>query len=213
MALVEWSMQGVEVTSCSCHWGCPCQFNALPSEGYCRAYALSQIEKGRFGDVPLDGLRWGVLAAWPGPIHMGNGMLQAIVDERADARQRAALEAIAHGRETEPGKLVWQIFSSMVSKFLPTLYKPIDLTIDLKSRTAKILVSGVLDGNVSPITNPVTGAAHFVHVTLPKGMEFNEAEFASATAKTGTQAAIELDFERTHAHLARFHWSTHGVVS
>ena len=31
------------------------------------------------------------------PIHLGNGMLQAIVDERADARQRAALEAIAHG--------------------------------------------------------------------------------------------------------------------
>jgi hypothetical protein len=43
-------------------------------------------------------------------------------------------------------------------------------------------------------------------------MEFNDAEFASATAKTQKEAGIELDFERTHAHLARVHWSTHGLV-
>ena len=28
-----------------------------------------QIDKGRFGDVPLDGLRWGFVATWRGPIH------------------------------------------------------------------------------------------------------------------------------------------------
>jgi hypothetical protein len=213
MALVEWNMQGVEVTSCSCHWGCPCQFNAPPSAGYCRAYAFTHIEKGHFGEVALDGLRWGILAAWPGPIHQGNGTLQAIVDERANAKQRAALEAVAHGRETEPGKLVWQVFASMVTKVLPTLYKPIDLSIDLKASTAKVVIPDVVDSSVGPITNPVTGAPHFVHVRLPKGMEFNDAEFASSTAKTRKQAGIELDFDRTHAHLARVHWGTHGVVA
>ena len=94
-------MQGVEFINCNCAWGCPCQFNSLPTYGDCRALGFGQIEQGRYGDVPLDGLRWGVLLAWPKAIHFGNGTMQAIVDERADARQRAALEAIIQGRDTD----------------------------------------------------------------------------------------------------------------
>src|SRR5579884_3875880 len=73
MAFVEWEMQGVEFANCNCHTGCPCQFNALPDKGHCRAHTFVQIEKGRYGKVPLDGLRWGILAFWPGPIHLGGG--------------------------------------------------------------------------------------------------------------------------------------------
>ena len=56
--LVEWSMQGTEFANCNCSVGCPCQFNALPTHGHCRAHTFVQIEKGYFGDVSLDGLRW-----------------------------------------------------------------------------------------------------------------------------------------------------------
>src|SRR5882757_6926137 len=71
MAFVEWEMQGVEFANCNCHTGCPCQFNALPDKGHCRAHTFVQVEKGHFGEVPLDGLRWGIMAYWPGPIHLG----------------------------------------------------------------------------------------------------------------------------------------------
>jgi hypothetical protein len=182
----------------------------LPTHGNCKALIFVQIDKGRFGDVPLDGLRWGVLAAWPGPIHKGNGTLQAIVDERADAKQRAALEAVAHGKDTEPGKVVWAVYASMVTKFLPTLAKPIDLSIDIENRRASVRVPGVVDGAVGPILNQVTGQPNRARLTLPGGFEFTEAEFASGTAKV--QGAIPLDFTDTHSHLARVHWSTHGVV-
>ena len=37
-----------------------------------------------------------------------------------------------------------------------------------------------------------------------------ESEFVSGTSKT--TGPIELKFEGSHAHLARIHWSTHGVV-
>src|SRR5471032_1126874 len=137
MKYTEWSMQGVEFANCNCAFGCPCQFNALPTYGNCRAFTFVQIEKGRFGSVILDGLRWGILASWPGPIHLGNGTFQSIVDERANPEQRAALEAVSQGRETEAGKLIWQVFSTMVTTVLPTLFKPIELTIDVKARTAK----------------------------------------------------------------------------
>ena len=93
MAFVEWTMEGVEFANCSCNVGCPCQFNALPTHGHCRAHTFVQVEKGRFGSVKLDGLRWGLLAMWPGPIHLGNGTMQIVIDERADAKQREALDA------------------------------------------------------------------------------------------------------------------------
>src|SRR6516165_1261816 len=70
---VDWKMEGVEFGNCNCSWGCPCQFNGLPTNGNCRAFCFVQIEKGHFGDVRLDGLRWGILGAWPSAIHLGNG--------------------------------------------------------------------------------------------------------------------------------------------
>jgi hypothetical protein len=210
MALTEWTMQGTEVVNCNCECGCPCQFSRLPTHGYCQAVIFVQIDKGRFGDVPLDGLRWGVVAAWPGPIHKGNGTLQAIVDDRADAKQRAAIEAIAHGKDTEPGKVVWAVYASMVTKFLPTVAGPIEMAMDLENRTATVRVKGIVDETVGPLRNQVTGNPSRARINLPAGFEFTEAEVASGTSKvTGD---IRLDFNETHAHLARVHWSTHGVV-
>jgi hypothetical protein len=210
MAYVDWNMQGWEVANCNCNWGCPCQFNQLPTHGDCKAYAFVHIDKGHFGDTKLDGLRWGVIAAWPGAIHQGNGTMQIVVDERADAAQRAALEAIGMGKETEPMKVVWSVFAAMTKTFLPTMAKPIDLTADIDGRTATIRVPGLVAGDVTPITNAVTGAPHRVRVDLPNGFEFAQAEFASGSAKV--DGPIPLDFTKTHAHFARVHWSTHGVV-
>jgi hypothetical protein len=211
MKYVEWSMQGTEFGNCNCNVGCPCQFNAPPTHGHCRAHTFVQIDKGHFGDVPLDGLRWGIMAQWPGPIHLGNGTFQSIIDEKADSRQRAAIESVSHGKETEPGTLIWQVFSTTVTKVLPTLFKPIELAIDVKGRTAKLRVPGVADSTAASIRNPKTGAEHQARVTFPKGFEFTEAEFVSGNCKAASDS-IDLDFNNSHAHLARIHWSTHGVV-
>jgi hypothetical protein len=203
-------MQGVEFVNCNCAWGCPCQFNSLPTYGDCRALGFGQTEQGRYGDVPLDGLRWGVLLGWPKAIHLGNGTMQVIVDERADARQRAALEAIIQGRDTDPGTLIWQVFSTTMTKVLPTLSKPIELALDVEKRTATVRVPGLVEGRGEPIRNPVTGAVHRARINLPVGFEYSQAEVASGTSRA--TGAIPLDLQGTHAHLTPFHWSTHGVV-
>ena len=207
---IEWSMQGLEFSNCNCSWGCPCQFNGMPTNGNCSAFCFIQIDKGRFGDVPLDGLRWGILGAWPSAIHLGNGTFMSVIEERANAKQRQALEAISHGKETEPGTLIWQVFSATVTKLLPTLYKPIDLSVDYVARTASVNVPGVLQGRAESIRNPVTGAPHQVKVTMPTGFEFTESEVVSG--KSQASGPIELKLDGSHAHLARIHWSTRGVV-
>lgn len=210
MAYVEWRWQGIQVSNCNCNVGCPCQFNALPSHGNCRAYMFGQIEKGQFGKTPLDGLRFGGLFAWPGPIHLGNGEAMPVIDERADADQRAAIESVLMGKETEPGSLITQVFSTTLVKAHPTQYKPIDLRIDEKAGTASVSIPGLLDASTQPIKNPITGAAHRARVTLPAGFEYQDAEFVMGTGRS--QGPIKLDFKDTHAHIARMNWSTHGVV-
>lgn len=207
---VEWEMQGFEFANCNCSWGCPCQFNGLPTQGDCRALCFVQIEKGHFDGVPLDGVLWGVLMAWPAAIHLGNGRLQTIIDERANSKQRDAIEAVSHGRETEPGSLIWQVFSTTIAEFLPTLYKPITLAIDYAGRVADVKVPGIVEGKAETIRNPVTGAAHQVSVTMPTGFEFTDSEVLSGSSRA--TGPIELQLNGSHAHLARIHWSTHGVV-
>jgi len=210
MPLPEWTLEGTEIVNCNCECGCPCQFSRLPTHGFCQAAIFVHVDRGRFGDQPLDGLRWGVLVAWPGPIHKGNGTMQVIVDERANAAQRAACESIAHGKASDPGKLAWSIYSAMTSTFLPTLSKPIDLTFDYDARTASMRIAGVLDETIGPLRNAVTGDPHRALIRLPNGFEFSDAEVASG--RTKTTGDIVLDFNETHAHFARVHWSTHGVV-
>jgi len=124
--------------------------------------------------------------------------------------QRAAVEAIAHGKASEPGKLVWSVYAAMTTKFLPTLSKRIDMTLDYDNRTASVRIPGVIDEKVGPLRNAVTGDPHRALLKLPNGFEFTEAEVASG--RTKTTGDIVLDFNETHAHFARYHWSPRGVV-
>ena len=132
------------------------------------------------------------------------------MDERADAAQRAALEAIIQGRDTDPGTLIWQVFATTMTQVLPTLFRPIELALDAEKRSATVRVPGLVEGRGEPIKNPVTGAAHRVRINLPAGFEYSQAEVVSGSSRAS--GAITLDLQGTHAHLVRFHWSTHGVV-
>jgi hypothetical protein len=210
MANVEWRIKGVELANCNCATGCPCQFNALPTHGNCRAMTAVRIEQGHFGSTRLDGLCVAITGAWPGPIHFGNGTWQSIVDERADADQRVALEAISTGQHTDPGGSVFQIFNSMVTTRLETLFKPIDFELDYAAGKGRVSIPDVLETQGEPIVNPMNGQAHRATVSLPGGFEFTEAEFVMGSTKSSGK--ISLDFSGTHSHIARIHWSTHGVV-
>ena len=57
--MTPWEIKAKEFANCNCAYGCPCQFNALPTKGFCEAAVAMEIEQGHFGDVKLDGLRIG----------------------------------------------------------------------------------------------------------------------------------------------------------
>ena len=210
MSMIDWMLRGPEIATCNCAYGCPCQFNALPTSGNCKATVAMQVDKGHFGKVRLDGLRWAGIFSWPGPIHEGHGEALPIVDERASAEQREALLKIMSGQESAPGATYFQVFSTMIEKFHEPLFRPISFEADIGKATGSFKVDGVVESMAEPIRNPMTKEPHYAKLSLRKGFEFLDAEFASSTTKT--KGAIALDWAGRHAHLTMIHITGQGVV-
>ena len=210
MVQVQWEIVGREFSNCNCSYGCPCQFNALPTHGYCEAAGAWQIDQGNYGHVKLDGLRAAALYAWPGPVHEGNGRMQLIVDERATPDQRTALVKIMTGQDTADAATMWWIYAAMCPTKLEPLAKNIEFDVDVDGRRARLVVPGVLESFGDPIRNPITGHEHRVRIDLPHGFEFRLAEIGSG--RTKATGDIKLNFDNTYGQFARIHLSHAGVV-
>ena len=208
--MIPWEIQADEFVSCNCDYGCPCQFNALPTHGCCEAVAGFQIHRGHFGDVGLDGLRAAGILMWPGAIHEGHGRALLIVDQGADEAQREALLTILSGGETETGATMWNVFASTMEEVFDPVFKPIEIEVDVEGRTARLKVDGLIEAAAQPIRNPVTGAPHRARIDLPHGFEYAIAEMGSATSRT--TGVLELSFEDAYAQLAHIHLNNNGVV-
>jgi len=206
---VTWSMKGKHLKNCNCAYGCPCDFNAPPTYGPCKGMAGMHIDEGHFGEVRLDGLRWACVYHWPGPLHEGNGTIQAVIDERADDDQRRALLTILSGREQAEGTF-FHITSLIAPNVLKPLFLPIEFKFDLEGRTARVAVPGVFETTSEPIRNPVTGAPHRALVSLPDGFEYREAEIASATVKGTGDIAFEA--EGSHSSMAQVTFTQAGLA-
>ncbi len=103
MAKTDWRLEGEWLKNCSCAYGCPCDFNAPPTQGFCRGLVAMHIVKGHFGGVKLDGLNFAATVDFPGALHLGNGAMQAIIDERATPEQRDALFGVLSGQNSDEG--------------------------------------------------------------------------------------------------------------
>lgn len=210
MALANWRLEGEWIKSCSCAYGCPCDFNALPTNGNCQGMAGMHILKGHYEDIKLDGLSFFVVVSFPGALHEGNGQLQAIIDERASPAQREALFNIMSGQQSAEGTL-FQIFSLIVSQMYEPIFAPVSFEFDQDGRKARVLIPGVLETEVEPIKNPVTGAAHRIQLRIPEGFEHIEAEVASANMRSN--GAIKFATVGRHGTLAHVVQTPQGVVA
>jgi hypothetical protein len=211
MSMIDWRIKGLEVTTCNCDWGCPCQFSSLPTHGHCRAAVAIRIEQGHFGDTRLDGLTFAGLFAWPKAIHEGHGEAFPIIDASASPKQRDAVLTILSGKESEPGSNMFSIFASTLETVHAPLFKSVDFSCDIDACTGSFSVANVVTVKAEPIPNVVTGAKQRVRVLMPGGFEFTEAEFGTGQVRT-SDAPISLSWDKAHAHLCRLHMTGQGLV-
>ncbi len=201
----DWRIVGEETGSCNCAWGCPCQFNALPTHGRCEALVGLQIQEGYFGDTRLDGMRFASVFSWPGAIHEGNGTRQLIIDERTTQEQRDALISMTGGTQ---GGAVFEIFAAVCPNVLEPIVAPISLESDRELRHAILHIPGVGESRIEPIKNPVTGEEHRARIVLPNGFEYKEAEVANTVyVQVQSDEKVAFEHENTYAQLNAFDWS------
>ncbi len=124
MGTPSWHANGQYYETCSCDFVCPCLPGKLavrPTKGSCTFAMSFQIESGKYGTVPLDGLGFIILGFTPEAMGNGNWSVGVIADARASAEQRDAIAAIASGSSGGP----MAALSALVGTFLGVESAPI----------------------------------------------------------------------------------------
>jgi len=210
MAHADWRLEGEWLKNCTCAFGCPCDFNANPTNGDCKGLLGMRITKGHFKNTRLDGLTFFAVVSFPGPLHEGNGQLQPIIEDRASPEQREALFNIMSGQNSAEGTL-FHICSLIVSKMHDPIFAPVTFEFDETARTARLVIPGVLETEVEPIKNPVTGAPHRIQIVMPEGFEHRVGEVASSNIRSS--GAIKFTTVGGHSTLAHVVQTPQGVAA
>lgn len=207
----QWMIRGVEFANCNCNWGCPCQFNAPSSHGFCEAVGAGRVDQGHFNETRLDGLHWATLMRWPGEIADGDGRQQMIIDERADAAQFEAMRKILHGESTAPGATHWFVFNSTMSEVLESLRAPFEtFEVDVEARRARVAVPGLVELTGSPIIDPHSGDEFRARIDLPNGFEYQIAEMGQGESRA--TAGIEISLSGSYGQFNAVHMNQDGVI-
>lgn len=209
MAYVDWMIRTKQIGTCSCDYGCPCEFNAPPTRLPCEGVMAMEITEGYFGAIRLDGLRVAGVYRWPGPLHEGKGIWWSIIDQTATDAQVDALFTIFGGKEQEP-TTGFAIYASTIETEPESVRAAIDFEWDLSGRRGRFVVTDILSAEIEPIRNPVTGEPHFIAIRPHAGFEFREAEMASATFWSKGQ--LEQQHSQRFAAITYVTYGPYGVV-
>jgi len=202
MSKVDWHIKGSYIEACSCDYGCPCNFNGFPTQGFCHGSIGVHIEDGSYADVSLNGLNFVGAVKWPGAIHEGNGEGVFFVDEKASESQRDAMFQIFSG---QVGGMPWELIAQTVSTMHGPVYAPI--TFDDKGTKTKVSVQGV-NVELEPFKNPVTGDEHEVHTVLPGGFIWKDGLVCTTAHNVVDSEGVDFDWTGKSGYYAKVEWAS-----
>ena len=196
----KWKLKVEQLMACNCNWGCPCSFDAPPTYGKCETALAYRIAKGSYHGVPLDGLKFILVAAWPKAIHLGHGRGVLFLDAEAKGRKREALEAIATSKAGGP----MNIYMSMMTE--PPEVRTARIEFRFIGKRSRFRIGNRVRVEFEPMQNPVTGEDHFLIGKLPTGLFTKSEEFFSAKNFRVGLKGFQFDYPRRNAILASSTW-------
>jgi hypothetical protein len=159
-----WRLKVHNLETCNCSNGCGCQFNGFPDYGGCEAIVGYEVIEGHYGDVDLAGVRWVFGGKWPNAIHEGKGKGVLFVDASARPEQVEGLAKILSGQE---GGMPWEALGATLDEIDGPILTPIEMTVD--GRRSHFRIADIVDVNMTPLINPVSGEESEVNVVYPSG--------------------------------------------
>lgn len=182
----RWYAKGDWFDVCKCTIPCPCTFAQAPTTGDCEGVMAWHVREGRYGDVPLDGLNLIGLAtiqgnAWSGEAQVALGLF---IDERADVRQREALQAIFGGQAGG-----WPAdFAKVITEVRGVEFAPIEFEVAGDLAYWRAGIPGRVDARGEALTGPTTLPGQRVQTFNPPGCETGPGGVATWGVSTADRA-------------------------
>ena len=175
-ASVKWTIEADYLQACNCDYGCPCEFEAPPTQGFCHGTGIWNINKGNYGNVSLDGLALGFALDSPAALHLGNITMALFIDEKANEDQRESLVQIASG---QAGGMPFEIIAQLVTNLSGPHFVPFEVNINGRNSSGRM--GEAVSMAFEPIKNPVTGEPEGIRIEHETGFLFKGADVVSAT--------------------------------
>jgi hypothetical protein len=206
----SWRLRGDWFDTCSCFVPCPCTFAQPPSPDTCEGVMAWHVREGRYGPVALGGLSVLALGTFTGNAWTGAKVSIGIyIDERADERQREALQMIFGGHAGG-----WPAeFAAVIGEVRGIEYVPIDFHVDGDLASWRAEIPGTVIAAGEALAGPTTRPGERVQVHNPPGSEVGPGAIATYGRATANRAeGFGFDWEwagRSSKHMA-FDWSGPG---
>jgi hypothetical protein len=201
-APTKWWFEADYIQACSCDYGCPCEFQAPPTMGFCAGTGAWLIREGKYGNVDLKGLGLAYIGKWPNAIHLGGGTAVIMVDDKANADQRNALLAIASGQD---GGMPFEIIVQTLSTVAEPLFLPFHFHWNGKNSSVRI--GDALHIETEPVKNPVTGEMEGMKIVHETGFIFKEGEVLAGKTCRAKAGPLDFSYPNKAAFVARTRYS------
>lgn len=205
--MTPWSFEADYFTACNCDWGCPCNFNARPTEGRCMGWGVWSILTGKFGATPLDGTRFAVYYKFPGAVDQGGGTARAYIDSHAASDQQQALETIGTGKAG--GGMLGLFGTELVTDWLPSKVLPIEF--EISEGAGCVRIEGIGEAESELLSYP-DGTIIRPWTELPHGIEFKKGLMTNAKRWWWRDDELLANYADKYGATARVKFTQEGCV-
>ncbi|MBI2237280.1 MAG: DUF1326 domain-containing protein [Actinobacteria bacterium] len=199
-----WHIKGTLLGACNCDWGCPCNFQAPPTYGFCDGFYAIVVEDGRYGDLSLDGVRFLMGGHTPGAIHHGEGTSILVLDQGMSPGQRTAIETLWRGGGVGSP---FDEFASVTTVWFEPIVAPIEVRLEGIRSSVKVAGGDIYDLEIARVRNPVTGAEEITHFDHPTGFSSKYAELGMSTVARFSSKDASFDTSGKYAEYAEISYS------
>jgi len=205
----KWHVEGDWFDVCKCNIPCPCTFAQSPSYGDCEGGLAYHIVKGHYSEVSLAGLNLLALGSFEGNIWGGEtkATMGIFIDERADEKQREALQMIWGGR----GGGFPAVFADLIGEMRGIEFVPIEFEIAEDLAYWRAEIPGRVVARAEALTGPMTPPGKRVQTFNAPGSEMGPGTVATWGIATANEVkGFDFSWEwsgRSSKHIP-FNWSS-----
>lgn len=209
----QWRLRGDWFDVCSCDIPCPCEFAQPPTRNQCQGVLAYHVREGHYGDVQLDGLNLVALGVFEGNLWAGAKVTLALfLDERADDRQRDALQVIFSGQAGG-----WPAaFAESVAEIRGAEAAPVHVEVAEDLSTWRAEVPGRVTAAAEALSGPTTPSGARVQLLNPPGSEVGPGQVATWGVATADRVdapdfAFRWEWDGRSSKHIPFDWSGPGA--